>query len=152
MSQEFLSRQDLGQIRQSKVKKQEKEVNVWSPFTIGTAFPLGVSMVKKRYTRGEMPDRRHTEVPLIDSLRGGLILDLPEENIVPYLKHRLDLQHLPSDEALVSYMEEQIGQHMRHKARVVGGDALGDDSNLNSSNLLEMQGFDNVGKSERQLL
>ncbi len=117
MSQDFLSRHDLGQIRQSKTKKQDKDVNVWSPFTIGTAFPLGVSMVKKRYIRGEVPDRRQVEVPLVDSLRGGLILDLPDLNIVPYLEHKLDLQHLPQDEELVSFMEDWIGQHMRHKAR-----------------------------------
>lgn len=111
MSQDFLSRQDLGQIRQSKVKKQDKDVNVWSPFTIGTAFPLGVSMVKKRYIRGEVPERRQVETPVVETLLGGLILDLPDENIVAYLKDKLDLQYLPSDEDLITFMENQIEQH-----------------------------------------
>ena len=148
MSQDFLSKQDLfGHLRQSKSKKQDKDVNVWSPFTIGTAFPLGVSMVKKRYTRGELPDRG-LEDPLLSSLNGGLILDLPDENIDVYLGQKLDLQYLPLDEELIAFLEDQIDRHLKSKTRKPDGLSV-DSGNLSAKHLVEMPGFESVGERGR---
>ena len=58
---------------------------MWSPFSIGTKFPLEVSMRKKSYVRGDVPPRV-IDAPLVDHLDGGVILDLPEEDATTYVK------------------------------------------------------------------
>jgi hypothetical protein len=39
MSQEFLRVQKFDKLRVSVARNEPKEVNIWSPFTVGTAFP-----------------------------------------------------------------------------------------------------------------
>jgi hypothetical protein len=41
-------------------------------------------MQKKKYTRGEIPTRTRVP-PVVADIEGGLILDLPDENIAEYI-------------------------------------------------------------------
>jgi hypothetical protein len=73
----------LGSERAS-TRLNRKEVHIWSPFTVGTNFPSGIEMQKKKYTRGEIPTRTRVP-PVVADIEGGLILDLPDENIAEYI-------------------------------------------------------------------
>ena len=64
---------------------------IWSPFTIGTAFPAEVKVTKKKYTRGDLPNRV-VDPQLVGQFQGGLILSLPDEQVEDYLKSVLDLK------------------------------------------------------------
>jgi hypothetical protein len=61
-------------------------------------------MKKKSYIRGDVPNRI-VEDPIVEHLDGGLILDLPDEDVEAYVKSQVDLKWMPSDDDLVNYLE-----------------------------------------------
>ena len=151
MSSEFLRGQNLESIKQSQYKRSEKVINVWNPLTIGTAFPATVIMQKKKYTRGEIPDRLVVP-PVVAQLDGGIIIDLPDENIEEYLQDKVDLQVMPSDEDLINYLEDQIDDHQNRKKNS-SDDPAGDPSKkLSAISLVELPGLSSIDTTRKEMI
>ena len=83
---------------------------MWLPLTIGTAFPEFVTRETKRYTRGHFLNRDYKPL-VVRGLQGGVIIDMPEENIESYLLTVLDLKWMPTDEELITHLEILIERH-----------------------------------------
>jgi hypothetical protein len=85
-----------------------------SPFTIGTSFDDEVTRIDHKYRRGDFPVR--LSLPkAVNSIEGGLVIDLPDEKIEEYLKKTLDLDEISTDEYLISFLETQINTHLNKK-------------------------------------
>ena len=83
---------------------------IWSPITIGTAFPQHIRKEKKQYRSGEFVHRIYI-APSLQHLPRGILLDMPDTDIEEYLRNSIDLQWLSSDEDLIHFMQTFIEEH-----------------------------------------
>jgi hypothetical protein len=77
LSEAFLSSQSEHPLKRSQFKVKEKSVIIWSPITIGAAFPQHIRKEKKQYMSGEFVHRSYI-VPGLQNLPRGILLDMPE--------------------------------------------------------------------------
>ena len=59
-------------------------------------------------SRQQLPDS-------VNHVEGGLILELPETDVENYLKEKLDLKWMKSDEELINSLETLIEVHLQIK-------------------------------------
>ena len=64
----------------------DKKVLLWTPVVIGKDFPNQIQMTKLNYKSGEFLNNQEFPVQNLSMVAGGLIFQLPLENIEEYLK------------------------------------------------------------------
>ena len=104
ISDEFLKDQDLDKIKESKVKATDKSVIKWTPVVLGKQFPTHVNKIKFEYNTGRCMNSG--EIPVgVRELQGGIIINLPLENIEQTLKRMISIDSLLTDDQLIQQLE-----------------------------------------------
>jgi hypothetical protein len=94
---------------------------------------------------------RIVDAPLVAHLDGGVILDLPEEDVTTYVKSQVDLQWLPPDEDLVDFLERRIDDHLKLKRSRSDAPSV-DPSHMSAMVLVEMPGFEAIEPTRKDIL
>jgi len=78
-------------LKRSQFKVKEKSIIIWSPITIGAAFPQHIRKEKKQYMSGEFVLRSYN-IPSLQHLPRGMLIDMPETQIEEFLRSCIDLE------------------------------------------------------------
>lgn len=104
----------MEEIKQRKLKDDEKELILWTPVILGKNFPPVIQRQKLSYTAGTYLNKQ--DFPrYLANLAGGLILTLPLNGIEEYLAQNLDLRERLTDEQMVRFLDGWIQMKRRTK-------------------------------------
>ena len=105
----MFSSRELEEIKQSTVNVIGKQVLQWTPVVIGTEFPRLVNKMKVDYIGGDFLNKQDFPKKL-ESIQGGVILNLPLVGIKDTLTQMIDLGNMMSDGELLAYLESMLDQ------------------------------------------
>ncbi len=117
ISQEFLGKVALDQIKPSVARAIPKEVVLWTPVVLHNNFPERAARLKLKYTAGQ-PLNKQDFPRGLKNMEGGLILNLPLTGIKDTLAQMIDLSHLRSDAELLDWMETWLERRRQVRRRV----------------------------------